>query len=73
MWSTVLVALRHVDLPGPGIEPLSPALANRFLSPGPPGRSEKQLLSSAKRFDEAGVGVGVSWIVYPEVPLTTLL
>lgn len=33
----------------------------------------KQLLSSTKRFDEAGVGVGVSWIVYPEVPLTTML
>ena len=26
------------DLPGPGIEPLSPALAGRFLSAGPPGK-----------------------------------
>ena len=59
------------DLPGPIIEPLSPALADGFLIPGPPGKSKKQLLSSAKRFDEAGVGV--SWIVYPEVPLTTVL
>ena len=25
------------DLPGPGIEPVSPALAGRFLTTGPPG------------------------------------
>ena len=27
LWSTTLVAPWHVDLPGPGIEPVSPALA----------------------------------------------
>ena len=27
------------DLPGPGIEPVSPALAGRFLITGPPGKS----------------------------------
>ena len=27
------------DLPGPGIEPVSPALQGRFLTTGPPGRS----------------------------------
>ena len=27
------------DLPEPGIEPVSPALAGRFLSIGPPGKS----------------------------------
>ena len=27
------------DLPGPGIEPVSPALAGRFLTTGPPGKS----------------------------------
>ena len=27
------------DLPRPGIEPMSPALAGRFLTPGPPGKS----------------------------------
>ena len=27
------------DLPGPGIEPTSPALQGRFLTPGPPGTS----------------------------------
>ena len=26
------------DLPGPGIEPVSPALAGRFLSTAPPGK-----------------------------------
>ena len=26
------------DLPGPGIEPISPALAGRFLTTGPPGK-----------------------------------
>ena len=28
------------DLPGPGIEPVSPALAGRFLSTLPPGKSQ---------------------------------
>ena len=37
---TGLVALRHVHLPGPGIEPQSPALAGRFLSTVPPGKSQ---------------------------------
>ena len=27
------------NLPGPGIEPMSPALAGRFLTTGPPGKS----------------------------------
>ena len=27
------------DLPGPGLEPVSPALAGRFLTTAPPGRS----------------------------------
>ena len=27
------------DLPGPGIEPMSPALAGRFLTTAPPGKS----------------------------------
>ena len=28
------------DLPGPGIEPVSPALAGRFLTTAPPGKSQ---------------------------------
>ena len=27
------------DLPGPGLEPVSPALAGGFLTPAPPGKS----------------------------------
>ena len=31
-------------LPQPGMEPVSPALADRFLAPGPPGKSLKSFL-----------------------------
>ena len=30
--------VRMWDLPGPGIKPMSPALAGRFLTTGPPGK-----------------------------------
>ena len=30
------------DLPGPGLEPVSPALAGRFLTTAPPGKSPLQ-------------------------------
>ena len=36
---TGLVAPWQADHPGPGIEPLSPVLAGRVLTPGPPGKS----------------------------------
>ena len=36
---SVAVAQGHVNLPGPGIEPVSPALAGRSLSTVPPGSS----------------------------------
>ena len=32
------------DLPGPGLEPVFPALAGRFLTTSPPGKSLNQLL-----------------------------
>ena len=35
-----LVAPKHVDLPRPGIEPMSPALAGGFSTTGPPGKSQ---------------------------------
>ena len=36
-----LVAPWHVGFfPGPGIESMSPALAGRFLTTGPPGNSQ---------------------------------
>ena len=43
--SSVVAAPRPIlshgmwDLPGPGIEPVSPALAGRFLTTQPPGKS----------------------------------
>ena len=36
------------DLPGPGIEPVSPVLAGRFLTTVPPGKSHKSLLYVCK-------------------------
>ena len=33
------------DLPGPGLEPVSPALAGGFLTPAPPGKSQKFYIS----------------------------
>ena len=36
------------DLPGPGLEPMSPALAGRFLTTAPPGKSKrKEILTHA--------------------------
>ena len=32
------------DLPGPGIEPVSPALAGGFLTTAPPGKPESSYL-----------------------------
>ena len=43
-WAQVLRGMW--DLPGPGLEPVSPALAGGFLTTAPPGKSHKQ-----KRFD----------------------
>ena len=40
-----LVASKHVwDLPGPGIKPVSPALAGGYLTTGPPGKSRSACL-----------------------------
>ena len=33
------------DLPGPGLEPVSPALAGGFLTTAPPGKPELDLLT----------------------------
>ena len=31
------------DLPGPGLEPVSPALAGGFLTTAPPGKSQEKV------------------------------
>ena len=41
LWPRDLAALRHVESSGPGIEPVSPALAGGFLSTGATGKSLK--------------------------------
>ena len=37
------------DLPGAGIEPVSPALAGRFLIIGPPGKPQDEFLNLARQ------------------------
>ena len=51
--------LRRVwDLPGPGLKPVSPALAGRFLTTTPPGKSSSSVLF-LRRFDHSELnGVG---------------
>ena len=39
-WHMGLVAPSMWDLPGPGIKPVSPLLASRFLSTAPPDKSK---------------------------------
>ena len=42
LWHMGLVALRGMwELPGPGIEPMCPALAGGFLTTAPPGKSQQ--------------------------------
>ena len=36
------------DLPGPGLEPMSPALAGGFLTTAPPGKPEFLILDVIK-------------------------
>ena len=38
------------DLPGPGLEPVCPALAGGFLTTAPPGKSPASLSSGGERF-----------------------
>ena len=69
------------DLPGPGMEPDSPALAGRFLTTGPPGRSCRTFLNPQSQFHICRIrifrninprnlhfyqGVKGSWYSYPE-------
>jgi len=42
-----LVAPRHVNLPGPGIEPVSPALVGGFSSTVLPGKSNTSFLKAS--------------------------
>ena len=46
------------DLPGPGLEPVSPALAGGFLTTAPPGKRKTQFLK--QKFDMAVTDLWVS-------------
>ena len=41
------------DLPGPGLEPVSPALTGGFLTTAPPGKSRKLCIDCNVDFDES--------------------
>ena len=52
------------DLPGPGIKPVSPALAGGFLTTAPPGNSTRKHVSGQCREDMVMKCAPVHW-VYP--------
>ena len=47
------------DLPGPGLEPVSPALAGRFLTTVPPGKPEEEVLD-----EKTSANMGLCTSVY---------
>ena len=47
------------DLPGPGIEPVSPALAGGFLNTAPPGKSEAVVLKCDTKTATETLSVGL--------------
>ena len=47
-------------LPGPGLEPVSPALAGGFLTTAPPGKPAKYILIAADSFADYGYPLAVS-------------
>ena len=48
MWPPVLLLCGTWDLPGPRLEPMSPALAGGFLTTVPPGKPWKGFLRKKK-------------------------
>ena len=54
------------DLPGPGLEPMFPALAGGFLTTAPPGKPSLQDLGGLRlvlREDTLMVGLGLGFVV----------
>ena len=49
------------DLPGPGLEPVSPALAGGFLTTEPPGKPQKSFISRMWLAFLAYISVGQFW------------
>ena len=50
------------DLPGPGIEPMSPALAGRFLTTGPAGKSWLSFFKKINVFIYLFIYFWLSWV-----------
>ena len=46
LWHMGFLVSRLVNPPGPGIKPMSPALAGGLLTTGPPGKSSRHLLKA---------------------------
>ena len=62
------------NLPGPEIEPVCPALAGRFLTTGPPGKSSLQVYILILLFNTEDFGCGAAWIApLPNNPRHLLL
>ena len=59
------------NLPGPGIESVSPELASRFLSTVPPGKSYTKLLclQSSKKWYLITIKIEITLIKYKIYPL----
>ena len=55
LWHTGSVVPRRVGFPGPEIKPVSPALAGRFLTTGPPGKPHAEPLVAACRIFSCGI------------------
>ena len=53
MWRTGLVLRNMWDLPGPGLEPVSPALAGGFLTTAPPGKPYNIILVSGVQHSDS--------------------
>ena len=49
LWRQALLLLGLWGLPGPGIEPMSPALTDRLSTTGPPGKSIKVFLKRSEK------------------------
>ena len=59
------------DLPGPGLEPMSPALAGGFLTTAPPGKSWSCILLGSGKKQRSAVEVKVCLTNNFEVQITS--
>ena len=72
LWCTGLVFRGMWDLPRPGIEPVSPALAGGFLTTAPPGKSQFTLYSKPLIPTTLSLLVNPSGLYFLSFPVQTL-